>query len=75
MKLKHYSFAIFLLFSVSQGVAQSWKNYPYSPEGSLISFPDDEGRHNEVPIEWWYTAGHVEGSVTGNHYSYMLTYF
>lgn len=75
MKLKHYSFAIFLLFSVSQGVAQSWKNYPYSPEGSLISFPDDEGRHNEEPIEWWYTAGQVVGSVTGNHYSYMLTYF
>lgn len=75
MKFRYYSYAIFLLFSVSQGFAQSWKNYPYSPEGSFISFPDDEGRHNEEPIEWWYTAGHVVGSVTGNHYSYMLTYF
>lgn len=55
--------------------AQDWKTYPYEPNGSKIVFPMDEGRHVNEPEEWWYTTGHVTGETTGNHYSYMLTYF
>lgn len=41
----------------------------------MISFPYDEGRHPDESIEWWYTAGHLTGDITGNDYSFMLTYF
>lgn len=66
--------SIFLIISISI-FSQDWKTYPYSPAGSLISFPGDEGRHTAEPEEWWYTAGHLTGATSGNHYSYMLTYF
>ena len=62
-----------MAFSVTQ--AQEWKNYPYTPEGSLISFPSDEGWHPDEDIEWWYIAGHLEGTSSGTPYSFMLTYF
>ncbi|WP_066225531.1 lipocalin-like domain-containing protein [Formosa haliotis] len=55
--------------------AQDWKTYPYSPEGSLISFPKDEGAHTAEAVEWWYTAGEVVGETSGKHYAYMLSYF
>lgn len=55
--------------------SQDWKTYPYTPDGSVISFPMDEGWHAEETTEWWYTTGHVTGSVTGKKYSYMLSYF
>lgn len=54
---------------------QAWKTYPFTPSGSLISFPADEGRHTSEPIEWWYTSGHLTGQTSGNNYSYMLSYF
>jgi len=57
------------------GYSQGWKTYPLVPEGSLISFSLDEGRHPAEPIEWWYTAGHLTGDNTGTSYSFMLTYF
>lgn len=55
--------------------SQDWKTYPFTPEGSLISFPLDEGRHTDELTEWWYTTGHIVGSTTGKKYSYMLSYF
>jgi len=55
--------------------AQDWKVYPHTPEGSLISFPVDEGWHPDEAIEWWYIAGHLEGASSGTHYSFMLAYF
>lgn len=55
--------------------AQEWKQYPFTPEGSLISFPVDEGWHPDETIEWWYIAGHVDGTTSGSSYSFMLTYF
>lgn len=63
-----------LLFLTSNFTsAQTWKNYPYAPQGSLITFPADEGWHPSEPVEWWYTCGHLTGDSTGNSYSYMLT--
>ena len=64
-----------MLTFISSAFSQGWKNYPYTPEGSLITFPDDEGRHSGEVIEWWYTAGLVTGNSSGNRYSYMLSYF
>jgi len=74
MKLKISLFILFafLCFNLN---AQAWKTYPYAPVGSLISFPEDEGRHMAEPIEWWYTAGHLVGQTTGKSYSYMFTFF
>ena len=74
MNYKIYFLTLFL-FSGLSFFSQAWKNYPYTPSGSLISFPLDEGRHPAEPSEWWYTIGHVTGATTGKHYSYMLTYF
>lgn len=54
---------------------QDWKRYPYTPEGSLVSFPADEGRHPGESSEWWYMAGHLTGLETGNPYSFMVSYF
>lgn len=66
---------LLLIFSFFMASSQGWKNYPYQPEGSLLQFPNDEGRHPDEPIEWWYTVGHITGETTGTHYTYMLTYF
>lgn len=66
-------FSVFIILTPAFG--QAWKTYPYTPAGSLLSFPVDEGRHEEESIEWWYTAGHLQGDITGNEYSFMVSYF
>jgi predicted secreted hydrolase len=67
--------AFLLLFLATSVYAQDWLIYPHTPEGSLISFPADEGRHPSETVEWWYVAGHLTGESTGNPYSFMLSYF
>ncbi len=71
---KAITFIVFLQLCLTV-FSQEWNIYPYSPAGSLITFPIDEGRHPSEPTEWWYTMGHLTGNTTGKHYSYMLTYF
>ncbi|HHH54367.1 MAG TPA: carotenoid 1,2-hydratase, partial [Bacteroidetes bacterium] len=66
---------ILMLFSTFNLLSQEWKNYPYSPNNSLISFPNDEGRHIEEPTEWWYVFSHLKGKSSGNDYTFMLTFF
>lgn len=75
MPMKMLSFVLFMFFCSSMLFSQGWKSYPHVPEGSLLSFPLDEGHHADEPIEWWYTGGHLVGDSTGTLYSYMLTYF
>lgn len=65
----------FFFFQPENLFAQSWKQYPYQPDSSLLTFPKDEGRHASEPIEWWYTTAHLTGDSTGTQYSVMLTYF
>ena len=65
-------FAIFWTFS---SAAQDWKKYPYTPSGSLISFPVDEGAQATEPTEWWYCTGQVVGNTTGTKYTYVVIYF
>ncbi len=74
MKCKLYILILAVLASHT-GYTQDWKTFPYQPAGSLISFPVDEGWHSSEPIEWWYTSGHLTGTISGKTYSYMLTYF
>ena len=66
---------LLLLLCSFQLKSQDWKSYPYTPEGSLVSFPVDEGWHPDEVIEWWYIAGHLDGTTSGTPYSFMLTYF
>jgi len=71
-----YLSTLSLLFACSFPLnAQDWKVYPHTPEGSLISFPVDEGWHPDQAIEWWYIAGHLEGTTSHTPYSFMLAYF
>ncbi|MCD4709929.1 MAG: T9SS type A sorting domain-containing protein [Bacteroidales bacterium] len=76
-RIRHiYIPAILFLIAISGTLrAQAWKVYPYTPDGSLVSFPVDEGWHPDEAIEWWYIAGHLEGTASGTLYSFMLTYF
>ena len=75
MDKKYFFLFIGITFLSISGFSQSWKTYPLIPEGSIISFPTDEGRHPGEPIEWWYTAGHLTGDNSRTAYSFMLTYF
>ena len=68
-------FILICLLPLLSTFAQDWKTYPYVPEGSVFSFPEDEGRHPDEAIEWWYIAGKLEGAETGTRYNFMLTYF
>ena len=68
-------FLLIIHLPVQNGLCQAWKVYPYFPDGTTLSFPDDEGWHSEEPVEWWYTIGHVTGLTTGSDYSYLLVYF
>lgn len=74
MRLRLISFCI-MVFLFQNCFAQAWKTYPYSPAGSLVEFPADEGRHSSEPIEWWYVAGQLTGQTSGKSYSYMFTFF
>jgi len=41
---------------------------------SPIQFPRDHGAHPDVPLEWWYWTGHLQGS-GGRPYGFQLTFF
>lgn len=54
-----------------------WKHYPYSPPGTEISFPIDEGAHDsqQFPIEWWYVNFHLTGQTTGKEYGSFVAFY
>ncbi len=66
---------VFFALTIAISFSQSWKQYPYEPEGSVFSFPSDEGPHPDEDIEWWSITGHVKGLETGTNYSFSLTYY
>jgi predicted secreted hydrolase len=74
IKIILYIFILHLLFAVCV-LAQDWKTYPYHEEGSLIYFPDDEGRHTSVITEGWYANAHVTGTTSGIDYTLILNYW
>lgn len=73
--MKKFPFILLCTLLVQLSFAQSWKNYPYHEDSTVLTFPNDEGYHPGNNVEWWYTTGHVTGDSTGNDYSYMLTFF
>jgi len=75
MKTRKLSLLVVCVLFCIPAFSQEWKVYPFTPPGSFISFPADEGRHPEEPVEWWYTTGHLTGESSGRSYSYMLSYF
>ena len=41
---------------------ETWQYYPFSPPGTDITFPYDDGKHNPTAIyraEWWYVNFHL----------------
>ena len=69
------SISFVFLFSFHISYSQDWKQYPYNPENALISFPKDEGYHQEEKTEWWYTFARLKGKETGTEYTVMFTFF
>lgn len=79
--MKNTFFTIALAFSLliaHETVAQNWQAYPYSPPGSVLTFPNDDGVHADLSTttEWWYVNMHLIGSAPDyKEYDVMLTYF
>ena len=68
-------FLLFCLLSfgaASPVIGQTWHQYPYS--AGLLTFPQDEGRHNLAPIEWWYVNAEMKGLTTGKTYIFFVSY-
>ena len=40
---------ILLLISLQTISQNNWQTYPYTPTGSVITFPNDDGKHNGWP--------------------------
>ncbi|MBI4647847.1 MAG: T9SS type A sorting domain-containing protein [Bacteroidia bacterium] len=66
-------------FLLTKAFAQTgWQIYPYSPPGSVLTFPDDDGKHTDLSTttEWWYLNMHLIGSAPlFKKYDVMLCYF
>ncbi|HXH18901.1 MAG TPA: lipocalin-like domain-containing protein, partial [Chitinophagales bacterium] len=75
MNPRAFFLLILLLLLFHPSFSQWWKHYPYREDGTVLTFPDDEGYHPGNEVEWWYTTGHVTGDSTGTHYSYMVSFF
>lgn len=73
--MKKYILVLIVAFLASSLFAQAWKSYPNTAPNSLLTFPNDEGWHEQEPIEWWYTNAHVKGQNTGHEYAIMMTFF
>lgn len=68
---------LFSAFITTEISAQNWQSYPYSPPGTDITFPDDDGMHvTNTSTEWWYINMHLIGSAPAyKEYDVMLCYF
>src|SRR3990170_403593 len=75
--LKNHIIFLFLFFLIRGTSAQNWQTYPYSPAGSVLTFPDDDGVHTlNTTTEWWYVNMHLTGSAPiYKKYDVMLVYF
>ena len=54
-----------------------WKTYPYYPPDTNITFPYDEGMHDQEinPIEWWYVNFQLIGQSTGTEYGSFVAFY
>jgi predicted secreted hydrolase len=74
---KIFAIIIIILLSAINLYSQNWQQYPYTPIGSTISFPVDDGPHAiNTTTEWWYINLHLIGSAPNyKKYDVMLCYF
>lgn len=42
-------------------------------QSRILTFPEDEGRHEDANTEWWYFSAHVRGD-DGSNYAIMVSY-
>ena len=75
---KTFITATLFICSVIGGYAQNWQVYPYTPTGSVLTFPGVDGFHPtmDVDTEWWYLNMHLIGSAPQyKKYDVSLYYF
>jgi len=78
MRNKLFTLAlVFSVFITTEISAQNWQSYPFSPPGSDLTFPNDDGVHLlNTTTEWWYINMHLIGSAPAyREYDVMLCYF
>jgi predicted secreted hydrolase len=54
-------------------INDDWEQYPYKV--GKLRFPEDEGKHDKEPREWWYINLHLVNETTYDKYDVMLSYF
>ena len=75
---KAFTIIIVSLIYTMNMYSHNWQTYPYSPAGTVLSFPVDDGRHtaSNTNTEWWYINLHLIGSAPNYKvYDVMLCYF
>jgi len=78
MKIKVIITAIIFFLNIAAFSQTNWQTYPYSPQGSVLTFPADDGMHTaaNTTTEWWYLNLHLIGSAPAyKKYDVMLCYF
>ncbi len=56
-------FIFLLLCAIAfTAVSAATPNYPHVTPGYVMSFPKDEGSHEDFRIEWWYVTGWIKGA-------------
>jgi len=73
-----FTIIIISLFLAVNVFSQNWQTYPYTPQGSRITFPADDGKHttSSTTTEWWYINIHLTGAAPAyKKYDVMLCYF
>ena len=69
---------IIIILCFTMSAFSQWQSYPFSPPGSVLSFPIDDGKHLALNTntEWWYINLHLVGSAPAfKKYDIMLCYF
>ena len=67
-----------IIFSFVINTFGQWQTYPFSPAGSVLTFPNDDGKHTAATTttEWWYINLHLIGAApVYKKYDVMLCYF
>ncbi|MHB8261582.1 MAG: lipocalin-like domain-containing protein [Bacteroidia bacterium] len=76
--MKHKLILLAMAGCFAINVYSQWTSYPFSPAGSVLTFPQDDGLHTALNTntEWWYINMHLIGAAPSfKKYDVMLCYF
>lgn len=59
---------------VAQAAPADPAGFARAERGKELTFPQDQGPHDDYQTEWWYYTGNLQ-SETGEHFGYQLTFF